>query len=327
MERYHRALCREIEQFLRRYEGSRELETLFIGGGMPATYPLTLLLDTSGTLRKTFILKEDGEFTIEINPEIAHKEQLKVWHSIGINRLSIGVQSLNDHVRGRVHVRQAMNDACRLFSYATDYFSNLSVDIILSAECMAEWKQFVRTVVCWPITHVSIYMANSSDDTMADLYDWTVDQLAVHEFEQYELSNFAKPGYASKHQLMYGDHKPYKAFGLGGCSFDGTHRFQNETQLMRYIERIEQGADPTIFYETVTSEQRYLEQLMLGLRRRSGVCVQEVLKNLTCANQQRFKNVVASLKEGGWLQELDDRLFLTRAGLMVENEILIRLTQ
>ena len=347
MERYNKALCREIEGFLATYEGSCELDTIFLGGGTPSTYPDNLLLDMSGTLRKTLILKEDGEFTIEINPGTVKKEQLKVWRTAGINRLSIGVQSLKDHVLQKLNRQQTAADVYRLLSYASDQFSNISVDIILGLPGVSdeEWKQLVRTVVTWPITHLSVYfltvhentqlyfkvqanrMELPSDDTMIDLYYWTIDYLQEHGFEQYELSNFAKPGYESKHNMVYWDRKPYKAFGLGASSFDGKNRFQNEKSLMRYLECVEKGTDTMTFCETVTPEQAHLEKLMLGLRRRSGVRWAVALEDLSESKQYRFKGVVASLKERELLREHGDRLFLTRAGLVVENEILTQLAQ
>ncbi len=347
MGRYNKALCREIEGFGEAYEGPRELDTIFLGGGTPSTYPDNLLLDMAGTLRKTFILKEEGEFTIEINPGTVRKEQLELWRSIGINRLSIGVQSLKDHVLEKLNRQQTAGDVFRLLSYAPDYFSNISVDIILGLPGVSseEWKQLVRTVVNWPIKHLSVYfltvhentqlyfkvqanrMELPSDDEMIDLYYWTIDHLQEHGFEQYELSNFAKPGYESKHNMVYWDRKPYKAFGLGACSFDGQHRFGNEKSLMSYIERVERGDDTTSFCETVTDEQAHLERLMLGLRRRSGVAWQVALKDISESKQHRLKEVVASLKEKELLREQADRLFLTRAGIVVENEILIQLTR
>jgi oxygen-independent coproporphyrinogen-3 oxidase len=347
MGRYNRALCREIESFLETYEGPGELDTIFLGGGTPSTYPDNLLLDMSGTLRKVFSLKKEGEFTIEINPGVVKKEQLNVWRTVGINRLSIGVQSLKDHVLQKLNRQQTSADVYRLLSYAPNYFSNISVDIILGLPGVSneEWKQLVRTVVIWPITHISVYFltvhentqlyfkvqANRlelpSDDTVIDLYYWTIDHLRAHGFEQYELSNFAKAGYESRHNMVYWDRKPYKAFGLGACSFDGTNRFQNEKSLMRYIECAERGEDTTTFYETVTSEQAHLETLMLGLRSRSGVQWQDALKNLSESKQQRLRQRVTLLKENALLREEDNCLFLTRAGLVIENEILTQLTQ
>ena len=197
----------------------------------------------------------------------------------------------------------------------------------------------------WPITHISVYfltvhentqlyfkvqanrMTLPSDETMIDLYYWTIDYLQKHGFEQYELSNFAKPGYESRHNTVYWDRKPYKAFGLGASSFDGEHRFQNEKSLMRYLECIERGDDSTSFCETVSPEQAHLEKLMLGLRRRTGVAWNCALEDLTAPKREQFKNRVALLKEEGLLRQKDDRLFLTRSGLVVENEILTQLTR
>lgn len=346
MERYHRALCREIERFANSYSGTRELDTIFIGGGTPSTYPDNLLLDMSGTLRKTFTLAQDSECTIEVNPGTVEKHQLALWKTIGINRLSIGVQSLNDTLLQALNRQQTADQVYRLLSCAPSIFSNISVDLILGLPGVSDeqWKQLVRTVVTWPITHVSVYFltihehtqlyfkvkANRvtlpSDETMVSLYYWTIDELGAHGFMQYELSNFAKPGYESRHNKVYWDRKPYKAFGLGASSFDGQHRFQNEKSLMRYIESIEQDKEATSFYETITPQQAHLEKLMLGLRRATGVSLKSAEEDLSAVQCVQFKKKVEMLKKAELLYEQNDRLFLTRRGLVVENELLMQLT-
>ncbi len=347
MGQYHQVLCKEIGGFLASYQGSCEIDTLFFGGGTPSTYPDNLLLDTFGTLRKTLFLRDTSEVTIEVNPGTVKKEQLSTWRTLGINRLSIGVQSLNDRVLRTLNRQQTAADVYSLFTYAPDQFENISVDIMLGLPGVTqdEWKALVRTIVTWPITHVSVYFLTvhedtqlyfkvkahktilPSDETVVSLYQWTVDCLQDHGFGQYELSNFAKPGYESRHNMAYWDRKPYKGFGLGACSFDGVNRFQNEKSLMQYMERAERGDDVTMFYETVTPEQKHLERLMLGLRRRSGVSWRVALEDLSESKRNGFKQSVARLKEQKLLQERDGTLTLTRAGLVVENEILSQLSQ
>lgn len=346
MERYHRALCAEIEHFARSYSGVRELDTLFMGGGTPSTYPDNLLLDMSGTLRKTFTLAQNSEWTIEVNPGTVKKHQLELWKTIGINRLSIGVQSLNDRVLQALNRKQTASQVHGLLSYAPSFISNISIDIILGLPGVSdeEWKQLVQTIVTWPITHVSVYFltvhentklyfdmkANRvtlpSDETMVSLYYWTIDALEAHGFKQYELSNFAKEGYESRHNTVYWDRKPYKAFGLGASSFDGQHRFQNENSLMRYVERIEQGQEVTSFCEMITPQQAHLEKLMLGLRRATGITWQLAEEDLSATQCTQFKKKVEMMKKAELLHEQDDRLFLTRKGLVVENELLMQLT-
>jgi oxygen-independent coproporphyrinogen-3 oxidase len=160
---------------------------------------------------------------------------------------------------------------------------------------------------------------------MVELYYWTIATLEDYNFEQYELSNFAKLGYESRHNSVYWDRKPYKAFGLGACSFDGMQRFQNEKNLMRYIEQQEQGNDSTVFSETLTEEQKNLERLMLGLRRRAGVAVEAIIHHIAPAKRDQFKTMVTMLQQKNLLAQKEGYLRLTSQGLVVENEVIAQL--
>lgn len=347
MGRYHKALCKEIEQFGQQYQASRVLDTIFMGGGTPSTYPPSLLLDMFDTLRRIFVVQDTTEISIEVNPGTVTKEKLQVWKQAGINRLSIGVQSLNDAVLKNLNRHQTAESVFQLLDEAAVLFDNISVDLILGLPAITsdEWKALVKKVVSWPIKHVSVYFLTVHEDTplyfkvntqrislpsdeiMVALYYWTIDMFTQHGFEQYELSNFAKKGYESRHNSVYWDRKPYKAFGLGACSFDGNERFQNEKNLMRYIEKIEKGDDTTIFAETLTPAQKNLEKLMLGLRRRAGVAIQAIVEDLSEIQQKSFKKTVQILQQKNLLQEQEGQLRLTPTGLVVENEVIAQLTR
>lgn len=345
MQQYHAALNKEIAAFSATYQGTRELDTIFLGGGTPSTYPEDLLLDTFGTLRKMFTFLSDTEVSIEVNPGTVTRRRLEVWKDVGINRLSIGVQSLNDSVLKRLNRHQTAQDVYRLIDEASVFFENLSIDLILGLPEISEheWKTLIERVMTWPIKHISIYfltvheetplyykvqtnrIALPSDEYMVGLYHWTIDTLAQHGFEQYELSNFAKPGYQSRHNTVYWERKPYKAFGLGACSFDGMQRFANEKSLMRYLKNIEAGESVEAFSETVSSSQMYLEKLMLGLRRKVGVSIQEVTGNFTLKEKEQFVQKVLELKKQQLLHEENGYITLTPAGLVVENEVITQL--
>jgi oxygen-independent coproporphyrinogen-3 oxidase len=154
-----------------------------------------------------------------------------------------------------------------------------------------------------------------ADEEMVAAYEYTCAFLAQHGFEQYELSNFAKIGYASRHNSVYWDREPYKGFGIGACSFDGAVRFQNEKNIMRYMEVCERQESAVTFFEQLTGKQIELECLMLGLRRPQGVHI-ETIEN---------RAVVERLMHDGYLEYHGAQVRLTRRGLAVENEILARL--
>lgn len=346
MERYHKALVKELKDFAQHYTSKIKLDTIFIGGGTPSTYPDNLLLDMCGILKEIFDFNESCEFSIEVNPGTVRPEQLALWKSLGINRLSIGVQSLKDQMLKKLNRHQTTQDVYTVLDQAKDHFDNVSVDFILGLPEVSpqDWKDLIQKAVTWPINHVSIYFLMVHEDTplyfgvkkkqitlpcddeIVDLYYWTVEYLAAHGFEQYEISNFAKEGYYSRHNSMYWDRKPYKGFGLGACEFDGITRLQNQKNLNKYFDGVENGKDITIFSEVLTSEQVYLEKVMLGLRRSQGVAYQDLLEHLSDAQQVHIKEQIRMLQETEFIADRNGRLVLTPKGLAMENDIVVKLS-
>ncbi len=347
MGQYHDALTKEIIQFTQLCDQKPRLDTIFFGGGTPSTYPDDLLLDMFGILNNVCVFDEASEISIEVNPGTVREEQLALWKQLGINRLSIGVQSLKDSVLKSLNRHQSKEDVYRLLKQAHKYFDNISVDLILGLPDVSEqeWKDLLAAVVTWPINHVSVYfltvhestplyfkvkkeeMRLPCDDYMVDLYYWTLDFLAQHGFEQYELSNFARgKKYISRHNSVYWDRIPYKAFGLGACSFDGTYRLQNEKNLMCYMQAVQQKKDCTIMSEELTAEQIRLEKIMLGLRRCQGVTVSDLAQGLSVQQQKQLHEQVTMLKEKKLLTEQKGKILLTPQGLAVENQVAIRLS-
>lgn len=347
MEQYHNALIAEIEQFSATYQGTREIDTIFFGGGTPSTYPDDLLLDTFGTLKKHFSFSKDIEVSIEVNPGTVRKEQLAHWKALGINRLSIGVQSLKDRVLQKLNRMQSAAQVSSLLEDAPEHVSNLSVDLILGLPDVSpdEWKELIEKAVTWPIKHVSVYFLTvhedtplyfkvttnrvtlPTDDTMVKLYEWTVQKLSEHGFDRYELSNFCRPGYESRHNSVYWKRKPYKAFGLGACSFDGQGRFQNEKNLMKYMDGIKKGQEVISFSETLTPDQIHLERLMLGLRQKVGVTWDDLSEFVPVRKKEGIKQALDRFKADQLLQETNGRYVLTTAGMAVENEIISQLSK
>ena len=346
MERYHTALTKEIKQFAKDFDQKFQLDTIYFGGGTPSTYPDHLLLDTFGILKKAFIFNGSIEVTLEVNPGTVRVEQLPLWKDLGINRLSIGVQSLKDDVLRRLNRLQKADDVYFLLKHAPEYFDNISVDIILGLPGVSpdEWKDMLNELVTWPIKHVSMYVLEVHDNTplffkvktnkvtlpcddeIVDLYYWSRNFLRDHGLQQYEVSSFARPGYESRHNTVYWERKPYKGFGLGACSFDGERRFANEKNLLAYLEGTEKGTDVTISAEELTQEQVRLEKIMLGLRRAKGMLWDELNVSLSDERRIELTNKIRDLQDCNLIEEQDGRLQLTPAGLVVENEIISRLS-
>jgi putative oxygen-independent coproporphyrinogen III oxidase len=345
MQQYHESLCQEIKKFKKSFDAQGPLKTLYIGGGTPSTYPLPLLIDMFHILKTVISFDEKTEVTFEVNPGTVADGALELWKSLGINRLSIGVQSLKDTVLQGLNRHQTRIDVINLLQKTKNIFENVSVDFIVGLPGVSseEWKSMILEAMLWPISHISIYFLmvhektplyfkikqNSivlpPDDEIIDLYYWTVDVLEQHGFYRYELSNFAKKDFESKHNQAYWERKSYKGFGLGACSFNGQFRFQNNKNLRNYFEAITHEQSLVYESEEITLQQISIEKIMLGLRQTKGVDVQDILKDFSSEQQQHFKEKAEWLEKQGLVKQGDSRLYLTPRGFVVENEVAVNL--
>lgn len=358
---YHKALCREIEMF---YGGAHAecratrgvskhqvapIQTIYLGGGTPSRYPEKMLEELFSSLFSHISLSDTPEITIEANPADITRERLAFWKYVGINRLSLGVQCLDDSVLQKLNRRQSVKDVYKAVDLASTVFDNLSVDLMLGLPGLDETSWFdntLATAVSWPISHISLYfltiyektplyfqlerkeLAMPNEDMIVDWYERSVDYLDTHGFKQYEISNFAKPGCSSRHNKAYWDRKSYKGFGLGASSFDGTMRCTNTALLADYIEKSLQDSMVVPYtFEILTEKQVHLEELMLGLRQTGGVDVQRMIYFLKSDEKEKLVHTILSLEVAGFIQRDNDRIGLTRKGMILENEIVALLSE
>lgn len=340
MEQYHSALVAEIKQYTKN-TSRKTIETLYFGGGTPSTYPLPLLLDMFAILNNEFTWSANPEITLEVNPGTVTEEHLKVWKDIGINRVSIGVQSFNEKALTDVNRHQKVADVKRLLETIFSYIYNVSVDIILGLPgvSVADWKSMLASLVSYPITHISMYILEVHDTTQLfyklktgtlqlpneketiELFYWTRNFLEKNNFHSYEISNFARSGMFSKHNSCYWDRKSFIGFGLGAWSFDGERRFQNEKNLMSYCKKALSNNNIIVEEERILENQKKIEMIMLGLRRANGVSYSLVVSGDEAEQKKRRVCIEALIEEGLMIKTEDDRLVLTPRGLVVENRI------
>jgi len=346
-EAYHKTLYKEIETFAQTFPlETRKPKTIFIGGGTPSLYPLDWMEQFFDLLKKECGMSLCQEVSMESNPADITEERLDAWDFFGITRLSMGVQCLNDDVLFKLGRRQRKKDVYNAIKIIPKYIDNLSIDLILGLPgvSVTEWKQMLKEVVSWPINHISIYflmihektplyfkverkqVSLLEDEKIVDLYDYTVDFLAQHGFEQYEISNFAKQGYTSLHNQAYWDRSPYKGFGVGSSSFDGKYRLKNDPNLENYLKSLQSHPFSAPFSsEEITKKQELLEVLMLGLRQKKGVDLHHVLYSLESDENKAFIQNLSSLIKSGFIEKNNQTIRLTRKGMALENEVIIRL--
>ncbi|MFA6264049.1 MAG: radical SAM family heme chaperone HemW [Candidatus Babeliales bacterium] len=344
-EAYCKRLCQEIVTFCAQYPAAdRLLTTIFIGGGTPSMCPLPLFERIMQTIYQETDCSAVSEITIETNPSDITDQRLAAWRKLGINRLSIGVQCLDDDVLEKLNRKQRVSDVERALSLAPSYFNNISVDLILGLPGIREdaWKDTIAKVVTWPIKHISVYflmvhektplafalkkgdLSLLSDNTQVRIYEWTVKMLEQHGFEQYEISNFSRSGCASVHNSAYWDRRPYQGFGVGAASFDGAIRSINTNNLSAYLAA--DSAMPPCTREVLTPQQEFMEVLMLSLRQKRGIDLQHMVYFLNDCQNLGFKSKIADLVAAGLMEEHQGFVRLTLKGMALENEVVVWLS-
>lgn len=349
-ERYAEKLVQEIEAFgdTFKHEIAHEsLQTLFIGGGTPSICSHEHLEMIFDVLQKVFDFGQVKEITLESNPADIVPERLKLWRQLGINRLSIGVQCLSDKVLKSLNRHQTRADVFRAIESAPMYFENISVDLILGLPGInkKEWFDTLRIVLAWPIKHISIYFLTihektplyfsvqssqtllENDDVLAELYEETVALLEDFDFFQYEISNFARLGYASLHNKAYWDRIPYKGLGVAAASYDGSVRSVNTNNLGAYLRSDFADWQEYQTRETLTNQQHFMEVLMLSLRQKKGLDLHDVVYFLDENAKKSFFRQLCELEKMGLIEQKDEKVTLSARAMMLENEIVARLAR
>jgi oxygen-independent coproporphyrinogen-3 oxidase len=267
--------------------------TLYLGGGTPSILSLGDFARLMELLRQAFAFSPDAEVTLEANPEDVSPEKLALWQGFGVNRLSLGVQSLDDAeltFLGRRHNARRAREALAACRHAG--FANLGVDLIyaLPGQTMDCWERTLAQVLEYAPEHLSCYQLTietgtplagrlaqgqfppAGEDAQAEFFLFTSRFLTAKGYFHYEISNFARSeDLVSRHNCSYWDHTPYVGLGPGAHSFDGRRRWWNHRSLGDYCRAASEGAPPVAGEEILTPEQLRLEMLMLGLRTRRGI--------------------------------------------------------
>lgn len=294
-EPYWNALCKEI-QLTKDYLPTRQIGTLYFGGGTPSLCSVKELERVIDQIHKFYDFSENLEFTLEGNPEQLSYSYLRDIKQLGINRLSVGVQSFNDEIlkllkRGHTaaEARAAVENA------VAAGFDNISVDLIydIAYRTREMWKQDLQTALSLPIMHLSAYSLTVEENTLLARqvregkpflpndcdterdYAILMEQTAKAGFEQYEISNFAKNGAVSRHNSAYWTGQPYLGLGPAAHSFNSPVRKWNIADLQQYIEGIQSG-NLAFEEETLTLKMQYNEYVLLRLRTKNGINLAEV---------------------------------------------------
>ena len=340
MDRYAAALCRHLMETAPQ-AAPYTVDTVYFGGGTPSYLGVKRLKKLLKTVEKHYALSPGAEVTLEANPD-----SLRDWRDVralrraGVNRISLGVQSTDDaelKTIGRVHtfaqVREAV-DAVRRGGV-----KNLSLDLIygLPDQTMERWQATLAQAADLGPEHLSCYglkveegtplwrmresLVLPDDDLQADMYLWAVDFLARRGYEQYEISNFARPGFASRHNLKYWTLQEYAGFGPGAHSDFGGVRYAFVRDLAAYCAGVESGGSILSESERISDRERHREYLMLGLRTAAGIS-RRAFESRCRTSFDPIEGVLEKLAAPGYARKEGDRWRLTPVGFLVSNQII-----
>ena len=353
---YVSAVQTEIREYLERFASAgvtlpRSLaaptvDTVYFGGGTPSLLDPAHLSAILETIRGTFS-SAFSEVTLEADPETVDQPKAEAWAEAGINRISFGVQSFSDvelKAAGRMHRRADVYRAVPILRAAG--VASISFDLIagLPHQTLETWQNSLDELIQLGPEHVSVYLlevdeesrlgsellrggtkysasAVPTDEQMADFYDLARAQLSHAGYEQYEISNFAKPGFASQHNRKYWRREPYLGFGAGAHSFSGTQRWANAHDAANYVQAIASGKVPLEQLEDISAEQALEEELFLGLRQLEGIDLARLERAYGTSLESRFTR----LHENGLVERYGSVVRLAPARLSISNEAFVEL--
>ena len=320
--------------------GRGKASTVYVGGGTPTALPQPLLMGILHTLKEKMPIREDAEWTVEVNPGTVDRAYLEGLFSCGVTRLSFGVQSFSDTLLrriGRIHTAQQAREALRLARDAG--FRNLSLDLIygLPGQTMQDLRESVAEAAALGAEHISIYglqieegtvfarqqeqgrLELPHEDLVDAMYDDITEELPRRGYLRYEISNFAKPGYESRHNLGYWQDVPYLGLGAAAHSYWQGERRANPAALDAYMEAIESGTRPAALEEPATREIRMEEFCFLALRTAKGIEKAAFREKFGCTIESIYQDGIARMKEKGLLAEENGYLHLTALGMKYGN--------
>lgn len=318
--------------------GMTGIDTIYLGGGTPSRTSLANLTRLFAAVRERFDVARDAEISMEANPEDVTAESAGAWRALGVNRISVGVQSFHDRelgVIGRIHDRAQAIAAVRTV-VAGGALTNLDLILGLPDQTAESFRETLDTAIDLGAGHLSLYMLDleertplqvqaargrvslPEDDLVADLYVEAIERLGRAGLRQYEISNFARAGEECRHNLRYWTRSEYRGFGLGAHSFLGAERFANTRDIRKYIRLAPDARD---FAEDLGAGEVRRETLFLQLRQTSGMCYEDLV---ALSGQEGVAWIERGL-QGGWLRKSEGRVAFTPSGFLQSNDFISQL--
>lgn len=332
-----------IDELLKEYDSYdiSSLKTLYIGGGTPSVLPADQLEKLLTHLTKKLDLEELEEFTVEANPSDLTDEVLAVLANSPVNRISLGVQSFDDKLLkkiGRTHTEAQVYSSIERLRAAG--FENITIDLIygLPNQTMEMVERDVQKFLELDLPHVALYsliledhtvfmnrqrrgrLRLPSDDRNADMYEYIIEMLTSKGYSHYEVSNFGKIGYESKHNMTYWDNAEYYGIGAGASGYLDGIRYKNHGPVHHYLREENKHVNE----EVLTRKQRIEEEMFLGLRKKNGVSIERFHKKFGQTLEEVYGTIIEELAFQKMLFEADGRIQMTEKGFELGNEVFER---
>jgi len=343
MDRFLATLGAEIDLAAKApWAPSTTIASVFVGGGTPSLATDEEMAAVLDRLRERFRVDAAAEVTVECNPESVSRQRLAGYRRAGVNRISLGVQSLDDRVLPRLNRLHSAAEARAAFDAARHAgFDNISADLIygLPGLDQATWERTVGRLLEWRPEHLSAYALTLDEGSLWQAAGvtglpgeeevtgqyWALARLAADAgYEHYEVSNYARPARRSAHNQVYWRAEEYLGLGPGACGFLGDVRYANVKPVERYCALVEGGQPPVASHETLTQRQRLAERLILGLRLSEGIPAAWVSERIDL-EPGRLPALLTAWKERGLLVEDAGRLRLSEAGFLLSDALFFEL--
>ena len=319
----------------------KKLRTLYIGGGTPTALSAPQLAFLLEKLTDKLDLSYLEELTIEANPGDLDEEKIAVLKDSPVNRVSLGVQTFNDRMLkqiGRSHLEKDIYENIANLKKAG--FVNISIDLIyaLPKQTMEDVKTNVAKAIALDIPHMSLYslilenhtvfmnrmrrgkLPLPKEDLEAEMFEYIIAELEKAGFEHYEISNFSKPGFESRHNLMYWDNAEYYGIGAGASGYVDGVRYKNHGPIRHYLQAVEAG-NARVQEEVLTLHEKMEEEMFLGLRKKSGVSKKRFEEKFGLSFEDQYGSVVSELTEQGLLVPDKDLVRMTKQGLFLGDTV------
>ncbi|MCK5812403.1 MAG: radical SAM family heme chaperone HemW [Clostridiales bacterium] len=319
---------------------NKEITSIFLGGGTPTYLPAKYIRKILSKLSFT----NQSEVSIEINPETVTKDKLIDYKKMGINRLSFGVQSLDNkllRLMGRIHDKHTAIDSIILANELG--FENISADLIFGypLQTLEIYEKTIDEILTLPLKHLSCYSLSVEKDTTLHsminkkilptpneqldrrMYEITESKLLKYGFLQYELSNYAKKGYESKHNIGYWKQDEYLSFGLGAHSYYNHKRFHNTYDLPTYIRNIKQNILKQEEIENITLNEQEKEFIMLRLRLNEGFSLDTFKEKFSCKFTEKYEQIIKKLTDDNLINISSNKVSLTDKGKDFSNQVFL----